>query len=469
MIVRESYLSEFVMTFARANVTSDQARATYCTSRDEYGAMDLIKDPEDRWPLFRRFYSSPLPANLNAWTFEKELEFHLTWRLPYSDSLFQEAISQGDAYAIHLFDLVSSRTGQRKIHQGRQIFGGGYSLTTLQESIKRMKMRRKLLGRANQWEINWKFNAVSFAPVMIDLDDPQSVYTVEYFAKDDSDAYESCKKLMTMVEAPPTYVTGELEFSGLNAIESFMAAVPDLNRQHRAWTWHTFSAYKNGFDPFARPDHVPETGLHYPLAMKGRGQNGVEFQLDMVHTPEGSYLELLTGYGQDNLRRWTEMFPGLDWEYWPGAPEARWTGDPTPVPLPQVTPVNPLSIKTELEYAFDFFVHERVLTILLARKDLGYGPRFAPTERNLERQRTGYTPHEIRHWEYIDQIESRFDEICARVPEWDTVRFWWPHTNDPKYWAQRPKLRELKTLPIKIRGEVREIPVEFVEPMECPM
>ena len=469
VIRRESYLSEYVMTFARATVTSHQARAAYRIAQDENGAIDLIDDPQDRSPTFRQFFSSPLPSNLSAWRFDDDVEFHLTWRLPYSDTLFQAAILQGDAYAIHLFDVTTAHTGTRSTYRGNQVMGGGHGLMTLQNSLERKFTRRRLLGKEDCWQINWKFDSLWFTPCTIDLDDPQSVYTGNYFAKDVDDAFATCKKLMTVTEAPPAYVTGELEFTGPNAIESFLAAVPDLNRQHRNWTLRTFSAYKDGFDPFARPEHVPETGLHYSVAMKGRGVNGVEFQLDMVHTPEGSYLEVLTGYGMDNLRRWTELFPGLEWEYWPGASEERWTGDPTPVPLPQITPVNPLSIKTELEYKFHFFVHERVLTIIIDPGLNTIRPQFSPTAANQERQRQGYTPHEIFHLGDIDSIEARFDEICTRVPEWDSIRFWWPHKGEKAYWDQRPKLRGVKTLPMKIRGEVRDIPVEFVEPLKCPM
>lgn len=345
----------------------------------------------------------------------------------------------------------------------------GLMLSNLQYDFDRMFRSRELFGMKDAWQINWKFDGVRFSPISFDPKNPDSPYTGQYFASSPDDAYEACQKLMSLIEAPPAYLNGEVSFRGPNVIESFLAAQADLNHRHRTWTLRMSCAYKNGFDPFLRPERVPETGLHYPLAMMGRGQNGVEFQLDMVHSPEGSYIELLTGYGMDNLRRWTEMFPGLDWEYWPGAAEQRWTGDPTPVPLPLITPVNPLSIKTELEYAFQFFVHERVLTIIL---DPGFNmvrAQFRPTAINQERGRQGYTPFEVAHLEYIDQIEARFEEICARVPEWDTVRFWWPHKNESRYWDQRPKLRQVKTLPMKIRGEVQQIPVEFVEPMKCPM
>ncbi len=470
MLKFDSYLARYVMTCARAFASRDQAFAAYRTAIDDIGAFDEFKDSEDRSAICRRIYSSPLPSDLSAWRFDEDVELYSEWRVPYSDAVFREWMAKGDVSAVHLYDIETANTGTYSTGHGNQICGGGgLGLMTLQESLNRKLVRRTLLGKEDCWQINWKFDSLWFTPCTIDLDDPQSVYTGNYYAKDVDDAFATCKKLMTVTEAPPAYVTGELEFTGPNAIESFLAAVPDLNRQHRNWTLRTFSAYKDGFDPFARPEHVPETGLHYSVAMKGRGVNGVEFQLDMVHTPEGSYLEVLTGYGMDNLRRWTELFPGLEWEYWPGASEERWTGDPTPVPLPQITPVNPLSIKTELEYKFHFFVHERVLTIIIDPGLNTIRPQFSPTAANQERQRQGYTPHEIFHLVYIDSIEARFDEICTRVPEWDSIRFWWPHKGEKAYWDQRPKLRGVKTLPMKIRGEVRDIPVEFVEPLKCPM
>ena len=127
--------------------------------------------------------------------------------------------------------------------------------------------------------------------------------------------------------------------------------------------------------------------------------------------------------------------------------------------------------RTELDREIPCFIDQRILTIFIDwTASWAQRQKYTPEKLRHKRQDDlGYTNEECDHLGRIDMIEARFDEIAARYTDWDSIRFWWPHTGDKAYWKKRPNLKGVKTLPMKVRGKKLQIPVEFVEPLKCPM
>ena len=126
--------------------------------------------------------------------------------------------------------------------------------------------------------------------------------------------------------------------------------------------------------------------------------------------------------------------------------------------------------RTQMDYETPCFIDQRILTLFI---DSGVIPteshKWTSGALRMEREAAKYTREELAHLSKIDMIETKFEEIAARYTDWDNIRFWWPHKGEKAYWDKRPNLWGVKTLPMKIRGVVEQIPVEFVEPLKCPM
>lgn len=469
-------VSERRNVIARCFVPEAGARALYLELREMPDVIDILGGVYrgNAAGHIADFSTRTLPPDLSFWKFSRlDHMIYLARGCAFSDdALLHElrCLRRGRATLTcwcdyNDFMVTFNRTPVGFVLQGG--FGGNF---TLQETISHLRQLCQLPIWNSSVGLNWRYEGVFFRPCILDQGTNSPVEPRFQCSTEDA-AIRCCTSLLTLSHAPPRLIGYQVKVPE-KEIDAFAA-----NYQHsesRDWTYCVRGTYADGFDPFCRPNGIPPQGLRFPIAEKSdlfdRRTQRTEIQMTCVHQMDCSYVEFLSACGVETLREWTGRFPNLTWEFWPGAESERWDGDPTPEVRPVIKSAPPVMYRAQLDYEIPCFVDQRVLTLFI---DSGIVPteshQWTTDSCRRERESAGYTPVEQAHLTKVDMIEAKFEEIRARYTGWDRIRFWWPHKNDPRYWDQRPKLRQVKTLPMKIRGEIQQIPVEFVEPLKCPM
>ena len=122
--------------------------------------------------------------------------------------------------------------------------------------------------------------------------------------------------------------------SGLNAARSvelcfgvpaaeFASAVPYLNSSCPGWNygvWHNYSR-----DPFEFPSDLDRSKTYRCPVLVKEHQTLYEpqLQVDVLHTPNGSFLELMSCDSRQYLEKVADKV-GIELEFWEGRPEERW-------------------------------------------------------------------------------------------------------------------------------------------------
>lgn len=101
---------------------------------------------------------------------------------------------------------------------------------------------------------------------------------------------------------------------------------PQLNEFTFAWEYHISGGYKPGFDPVAPECDVAADGpIRLPLLYEEDDDGGPALQVDIVHTREGSFLEMQSTMGNAFLQNVAESV-NLSVEFWSGPVQRRWSG-----------------------------------------------------------------------------------------------------------------------------------------------
>ena len=106
-------------------------------------------------------------------------------------------------------------------------------------------------------------------------------------------------------------------------IRKFGRVVPYLNTVSPVWNYGIYHNYDR--DPLRRPQELdPKQTYRCPILLKEhRTLSEPKLQVDVLHTPEGSFLELMTCDSKRYLQRVADKI-GTDIEFWEGRPEERW-------------------------------------------------------------------------------------------------------------------------------------------------
>lgn len=116
--------------------------------------------------------------------------------------------------------------------------------------------------------------------------------------------------------------------------ERFNEITSDWNQEIRSYRDPQFDPYRA---PTSWADRF-EPELRFPVAQrldeKADVSKNLSFQVDVVHTPAGSFLEMMTHHGQVRLRRYAGLAE-IDLEFWDGPLVNRWD-DPAANPSGRV-------------------------------------------------------------------------------------------------------------------------------------
>ena len=123
-------------------------------------------------------------------------------------------------------------------------------------------------------------------------------------------------------------VTEEIGFVVFERDEAYDAFRERINALAVGWSSEISGYYRDGFDPFFSPPY-PMVGDEYRYEVAAYRRRNKEtskdtvLQVDVVHAPEGTYLEFLTVEGEKRIRHYAES-AGLDFEIWKGELASRW-------------------------------------------------------------------------------------------------------------------------------------------------
>ena len=460
--------------FARCWPSQDEAREVYRAILDLSDVTDFAGAVmrSSGYGVLMSSTTGRLPSDFSFWRFDRsESPIFLSAGFPFSKpTLRRELERSGKRVSVsHWCDFNTFTVSFDRRGTGFQVQAGFSGDFTLQDTLRFMRKVSQLSVWNRTISVNWRYEGSLFLPCYIDVETGESVDS-RFQCSNEHSAIECFEILRTLCDSPPRSIGRSEEVS-----PALYTQLRDkLDSESSEWLYMIYGTYADGVDPFRRPASVPPEGLQFPISKKiarfDTTSQRTDIQMTCVHLPDGSYIEFLSAFGPDTLREWTERFPNLKWEFWPGAESERWDGDPTPVEWPDIQPAPPLMYRTQMDYETPCFIDQRILTLFI---DSGVIPteshKWTSGALRMEREAAKYTREELAHLSKIDMIETKFEEIAARYTDWDNIRFWWPHKGEKAYWDKRPNLWGVKTLPMKIRGVVEQIPVEFVEPLKCPM
>lgn len=416
------------MSVARARVTGAEARYVYEAFEEmahEYDFNALRTGIEAGCFSGR---SARLPVDMSMFSYREEPASidGVSWTLPYSDKAFREVIERTEATAICLFqeDAVSVSVSPKD--EGFSINWQWPETISADFKLQLMKRTRQLDRIGTPFEIKVSLNVV-LNPFLADAATGQSTPLIH--VNSSRKAVQIVRKLMQLIDRDPALIGGGWsDYAGAAEFSEFRKWVTRTCQRvnYRGW-FH----YREDFDPFERPRSMPKGGMHYPLLeltqtrMTGKGVNA---HLACVHEEKETYIEIMTGFGSDMLKCWTDSFPDLEWQVWPGDPALRWRGKSTPVRFDLSKPDPPGMFKTTLDRKIEGFLDGDTLVLAAYHSILNVNDclKVFPIDEYLGWRSQGYTDAEREVLLKIRFIEKIWKDVERRYgTSWKKLKFWY--------------------------------------------